>query len=287
MANYKIGLGSVETEVQPANTNLLYWGGTGEWTEADLFDETGVASAYDLVKLAGGFDTSQVSLSAGAVQGTGDAAWIEPWMNEKGERLGLGEANSLNFEFRDLTPGGFYQIEVYGLSSSGSGEIHSKVNGADQRFHATLNNLSTTNKHAVVEADGSGVISLTVWEEVDNATLCGIRISDASAPGPVVSLDSGNDVRSPGQTVSGTYQYFDGDPTAGQLSITDGTVTHATDDATPYLTNLAWGTDTVDGNGKHSGTWSVKLGDDPAQGSSAKGFLKDQNLTVNITDPGV
>lgn len=106
----------------------------------------------------------------------------------------------------------------------------------------------------------------------------------AMLSGPTVSL--GVSEYGPGATINFTYSGFDGDPTAGPVSITSGGVTHSTDDASPFLTNLTWGTDTVDDDNKHSGSGSVDLGPMPTDGNSVKGLPFSDSAELTILDPG-
>ena len=216
MNNIIVGYGSTS----PPPLNNLFQNAAGSIT--NLYDVTGTVTGVGLSPTAAGGGTN--SIGAGNHDGSGAAAWVLAWMNAEAGYLPTGPTSYNEYTWTGLTPGAYYHVETYGIASSGTGELHSTVNGSDELYHLVNNNLTLTNFHAAVAADGSGNVKFQAWQLNGSAYLAAIRLVPVT--GPVLSSPTGTATGS--STATGTVSTDTGTGTLYYLASANATETAST-----------------------------------------------------------
>jgi hypothetical protein len=148
-------------------------------TLSTLYDVGGAVITGASFQMVSG-NINGTTIGAGNNAGSGAASWVLPWMNASAGFLPTWPTKN---QYRYLgLPAGDYIIETYGIASTGTGELRSTVNDAEELFHlAGGGNLTLTNSHAAVAAGVGGVINFQVGQSAGTSNIAAIRIVSVAA----------------------------------------------------------------------------------------------------------
>lgn len=216
---------------------------------ANLIDSNGDPTGLSMTGV--GDLWNAVSLSAGNVQGTGDASWVPAWANAQGRNVGDG----IPMVISGLTPGETYSFEFYGLASAGTRVLSVSMEGGTAQELALLNNYTDTIKftdQVATDTDFSFFLDDTAASDGSDY-LCAMRISTTAE---ISSVELDQTTLSPGSTISGTYSGYQTVPTS-PIVLTD-----KEGNTMSVAVNI---TDNGDGTGSFSGTMPSNPSSAPAQ----------------------
>ena len=160
---------------------------------------------------------SALSIGAGGVAGTEDAAWVPALANEQAMMVDI----PATLVIGGLTNGDLYTIEVYGIASTGTRDLDVSIDGGTVQSLDIINNLTRTLSFAdqsTIDTDLD--IRLAQGPANDGkAFIAAMRIVSVNAS-PEATLD--DSALEPGKAITGTYANFTSAPTVLTLTDSEG-----------------------------------------------------------------